>query len=184
MVITCAVALVACGGGSTTGPDKNSGCSVPVGVLGCPKGLIRATVDGQSVNCGVANGGALYTPVAAIPSLNLAAQDFINIVGIASTNAQISLVTRAKVRSSAVGQNVLDPDLNNVSVNSIMYIVPAGAAVASGWACNVSGGSGTITVTAVSPSAASGSFSCTMTPVANTPSTGNRQVSGTIEVTF
>jgi hypothetical protein len=62
--------------------------------------------------------------------------------------------------------------------------VPNGSPVAAAWACNISGGSGTITVTSVSQSAATGSFACTMVPVAGSPATGNRQVSGTFDVTF
>src|SRR5262245_14955134 len=87
--IVLTFALSACGGsstkpsqtsGNTTGGNTSTNCSVQVGPLGCPKGLIKASLDGATWNGGVANGGAIYTPVAAVPSLNLPAQDFIVIV--------------------------------------------------------------------------------------------------------
>lgn len=198
LVLALAV-VTACGGGGTnpsgTGGGSGSGgsgsggagsCSVPVSVLGCPNGLIRATVDGQSFNWGVTNGGAVYTPVAAIPSLNLPAQDFFVIVGTASNNSQMSITARAKVGQAALGANVIDPETRNVSVNSAQLVFPAtgGATVGAGWLTSVAGGSGTVTVDAVSRTGASGSFSITMVATPNTPATGTRQVAGTFSVTF
>lgn len=200
--VTLAAALSACGdsgtspggggggGGnaayenSASNPGGNTGtCSVQVGALGCPKGLVLARLDGQTFNGGVVNGGALYTPIAAIPSLNLPAQDFIVIVGIASNGSQLTITTRAKTGQSSVGLNVIDPETRGVSVNSLIYITP-GTGVGAGWAANVSGGSGTITVDAVSTTAARGTYSVTMAPVSGTPATGNRTLTGTFNVTF
>jgi len=173
------------GGGGTSGGNATN-CSVPVGVLGCPKGLIRATLDGQTFNGGVATGGSIYTPIAPNPGLNLPAQDFFTLVGIATNNSQLSITARAKTGTASLGQNVIDSETRNVSINSAQLVFPAtgGSAIGAGWLTSVAGGSGTITVDAVSQTAASGSFSFQMAPTAGTPATGNRQISGTFNVTF
>ncbi len=202
LAVTLAVTLMACGGdgptapssggsGSSGGGSGGSGgsagsCSVPVGVLGCPKGLIRATLDGQPFNGGVTNGGALYTPVAAVPSLGIPAQDFFVFVAIASNNSQLLVTARAKTGVAALGANVIDPETRNVSVNTATLVQPAsgGAAVGAAWITSVAGGTGTITVDSVSTTGASGSFVFTMVPGAGTPATGTRLMTGTFSVTF
>jgi hypothetical protein len=154
--------------------------------LGCPKGLVRATLDGQTFNGGVTNGGSVYTPIAANPALNLPAQDFFTFSAIASNNSQLVVAARAKLGQAALGANVIDPETRNVSINSAQLVFPAtgGSTVGAGWLTSVAGGSGTITVDAVSRTAVSGSFSFQMVPTAGTPASGNRQISGTFNVTF
>jgi hypothetical protein len=196
VALALAAVVTACGGDSVTNPSgggsgsggsgngSGGNCTVPVGVLGCPKGLVRGTLDNQPFNGGVANGGAIYTPIAANPSLNLPAQDFFVIVAIASNNSQLSITARAKVGQAALGANVIDPETRNVSPNAGGLAFPATSGTGAGWLTSVAGGTGTITVNTVSRTGASGSFSFTMVPTPNTPATGTRQMTGTFDVTF
>lgn len=173
------------GSGGGSNPGGNSGtCSVQVSVLGCPKGLVLARLDGQTFNAGVANGGSFYVPVAPIPSLGLPALDTINFGAITSNGSQILINARAKLGQAALGMNVIDSETRNVSVNSAILAIPTGAPVAPAWLTNVAGGTGTITIDAVSTTGARGSFNFTMAATAGTPASGTRRLEGTFNVTF
>ena len=133
VAVSLVVVLSGCGdnGTSASGNDNNSGsgsgggsnpggtsgtCSVQVSVLGCPKGLVLARLDGQTFNGGVANGGSFYVPVAPIPSLGLPALDTINFGAITSNGSQILINARAKLGQAVLGMNVIDPEIDRKSV--------------------------------------------------------------------
>jgi hypothetical protein len=159
---------------------------VPVSVRGCPKGLIRATLDGQTWNGGVAEGGAFYVAGVPIPSLNLPAIDTFTIGGIASDGSQMTISARAKTGAAPIGEGVIDPELRNVSPNAAQLVFPATGSsnVGAGWLTSVAGGTGTVTVDSVSRSSVSGSFTLTMVATGGTPATGTRRMTGTFSATF
>jgi hypothetical protein len=72
--------------------------------------------------------------------------------------------------------------MSSGAANALVNLLPASAAA---WTANVTGGSGTITLTALSQTGASGTFSFTAVPLAGTGATGNKVVTGGVfSVTF
>jgi hypothetical protein len=200
--------LAACGGGDDsddsgglTGPAPGSGptCS-SISVLGNAMGTINATIPGP-FNGGVATGGSNYVVAPAIPSLGLPAMDSFTSGGVCGDGTQIIISTRAGTNDPATGiftvgrlgtkqighingAPAADPQTKQPLPDSITLSLVANGVAAGTWMTNINGGSGTITLNSVSRSGASGSFSVTMIPGPGSGASGNRQVSGTFNVTF
>lgn len=174
-------------GGSSgpTGPSPSSGstCS-SISVLGNAAGTISARIDGAVFNGGVPTPYAYYTPIAAVPSLGIPAQDFVSIQGLCGDNTSLTFVAKARVGATTFGMNVIDPETKNVHVNSVMLQYRTASGPGGAWATNLVAGTGTITFTSVSRTGAAGSFSLTMAPQAGTGALGNKQVTGQLSVTF
>lgn len=197
MVVLAAV-LAACGGDSPGGPSQsgsggNSGGSgggnaacggSAVGPLGCAKGLVTATIDGATWVGGVPTGGATYQPVAGVPALGLPAQDFITMSATGADLTTLTLSARAKLGRAEAGLGVIDPETRQPTVHNANLALRTSNNSAGAWNTNILGGSGSITLTSVSTTGATGSFSYTMVPQAGTVATGNKVVQGTFTVTF
>ncbi len=190
------VSLAACGGGSpsspsTTGSSGSTGTTgatacggATVGPLGCAKGLMTGTIAGAPFTGGVPTGASTYTPVAAQPALGLPALDFIVIQGTSADLTSLTLTARAKLGTSSLGAGVTDSDTRQPIANNASLATRANGAATGQWNTNILGGTGTITLTAVSTTGATGSYSLTMLPQAGSGATGNRVVEGTFTVTF
>lgn len=196
-------------GGSPTSPTGSTGstgaapgsgptCS-SISVLGNAMGSITATIPGP-FNGGVTTGGSNYVVAPAIPSLGLPAMDSFTSGAVCGDGSQIIISTRAGINDPATGIFTVgrtgtkqighvngvptsDPQTRQPLPDSIMLLLMANGVSAGGWQTNINGGSGSITLNSVSRSGASGSFSVTMIPI-GPPASGNRQVSGTFNVTF
>jgi hypothetical protein len=188
------------GSGNPTGPAPGSGptCS-SISVLGNAMGNINATIPGP-FNGGVTTGGSNYVVAPAIPSLGLPAQDSFTSGAVCGDGSQIIITTRAGTNDPSTGIFTVgrtgtkqighingvpasDPQTKQPLPDSIMLLLVANGVSAGGWQTNINGGSGSITLNSVSRSGAAGSFSVTMIPI-GPPASGNRQVSGTFNVTF
>lgn len=195
------IGVVACGGNKATGPSANNNGTgstggstgttcTSVGPLGSAKGTLTASLSGfGTFNGGVSAGGAVYTPIAAVPSLGLPAQDTFVIGGVCGDGSQIVLTARALVGTIEIGVDGSgnprrDPQTNQPWVHIIQFIQVVNGAAAGGWYTSIAGGSGTVTVTSVSPTSAAGSFSITMVANPATPATGTKTVTGQFNVTF
>jgi hypothetical protein len=77
-----------------------------------------------------------------------------------------------------------DPQTQQPWVHILQFIQAVNGAGADGWFTSIGGGSGSITINSVSPSAASGSFSLTMVPNPATPAVGNKTLTAQFNVTF
>ena len=84
----------------------------------------------------------------------------------------------------ANGNALTDPQTQQPLNHIVQYIQVVNSAAVGGWFVSLAGGSGSITFNNVSPQAASGSFTLTMTPTPGTGASGTRQVNGTFSVTF
>jgi hypothetical protein len=163
-------------------------------------GSINATIPGP-FNGGVATGGSTYVVAPAIPSLGLPAQDSFTSGAACGDGSQIIISTRAGTNDPATGiftvgrtgakqighvngAPAADPQTKQPLPDSITLLLAVNGVGAGGWNTGINGGSGSITLTSVSRSRATGSFSVTMIPIAGSPASGNRQVSGTFNVTF
>ncbi len=188
----CALLSSACGGssssptGSTGSGGSGSGAcgGVSVGPLGCTRGMMTGTIAGVTFNGGVPIGGATYTPVAAVPALGLPALDFIVIQGTSADLTSLTITARAKVGTASLGAGVIDPETRQPTSNNASLATRANGAATGQWNTNILGGTGTVTITTVSTTAATGSYSFTMVPQAGSGATGNRVVDGTFTVTF
>ena len=191
-VVVCVAATVAaCGGGSPTGPTGDNGnppgnnCgNVAVGPLGCAKGLMTGTIASAPFNGGVPAGASTYTAVAAVPALGLPALDFIVIQGTSVDLTSLTITARAKVGTGGLGIGVFDADTKNLTMNNASLATRAGGVGTGQWATNNTYGTGSITLNAVSPTGASGSYTFTMVPQPNSGAVGSRLVEGTFNVTF
>ncbi|MEQ1868733.1 MAG: hypothetical protein ABL961_01775 [Vicinamibacterales bacterium] len=182
-IAALATLVSACGGSNPQSPTGACG-GVAVGPLGCAKGMMTGTIGVQPFNGGVPTGASTYTPVAAQLALNLPAQDFIVIQGTSSDLTSLTLTVRAKLGKGDLGLGVIDAETRNVTVNGASLATRANGVATGAWNANVTGGSGSITLTSVSTTAASGSYSITLVPQAGTGAVGDRAVSGTFNVTF
>jgi hypothetical protein len=183
--------VTACGGSSSpSAPGTGSGGSgscTSVGVLGAAKGTINATISGAAFLGGVPTGQSIYTPIPA--TAFTAAQDFITISGICGDNTSILLLARATIGTTSIGVDgsgnpLRDPQTQQPLVHKVVLQLRTGGVAAGTWNTDLLGGTGTVTISSVSPAAASGSFSVTMVPQSGTPASGNKSVSGSFSVTF
>ncbi len=192
---TLSVCLAACGGGpsspssggtiGSSGSSGNSACGgATVGPLGCAKGLMTGTIAGAAFTGGVPTGASTYTPIAAQPSIGLPALDFIVIQGTSADLTSLTLTVRAKLGIQSLGAGATDSDTRQPTVNNASLATRANGAATGQWNTNILGGTGTITLTTVSTTGATGSYSLTMLPQAGSGATGNRVVEGTFTVTF
>jgi hypothetical protein len=197
-----------CGGGGSSNPNtpspNNSGgntgqtCSTP-SVLGSARGTVTATVNGTPFNGGVSPGNSIYTPIppqAFLPTPH----DIVTFAGVCGDGSQIIVLARAgswvngqfvlgaagttQIGVDANGTAFSDPQTQQPLNHIVQYIQVVNNAAAGGWFVSLAGGIGSITFNNVSPQAASGSFTLTMTPTPGTGATGTRQVTGTFNVTF
>lgn len=195
------VVLAACGGGNPGGPSNggsggvggtgNSGsgtCSV-VGPLGSAKGTMTATISGAQFTGGVPAGGAVYTAVPPVPSLGIPAQDFFIVSATCGDLTTIQITGRAVTGTTTIGVDgsgapLTDPVTKQPLLHQGLLQLRANGVAAGTWITSLLGGTGTLTVSSVSTTAVSGSFSLTMVPQANTGAAGNRTVIGTFSATF
>jgi hypothetical protein len=155
-------------------------------VLGSAKGTINASISGATFVGGVPTGQSIYTPIP--PVLGLPAQDFFVISGICGDNTSIIVSARAVVGTTTIGVDasnnpVRDPLTQQPLVHSVQLQYRTNGVASGTWITSLLGGTGTITVSAVSTTAASGSFSVTMI-AQGSGATGNKTVTGTFNVTF
>jgi hypothetical protein len=146
--------------------------------------MMTGTVAGAAFAGGVPNGAATYTPVPAQPALALPAQDFIVIQGTSADLTSLTITARAKVGRADLGAGVTDAETRQPTVNNASLATRANGVGTGQWNTNITGGSGSITLTSVSPAGAAGSYSFTMLPQAGSGASGNRVVEGTFTVTF
>jgi hypothetical protein len=206
-IATCALALAAlaadCGGsssptgpsagtasgGTTGGSGSNSASCTVAGPLGSVKGVINATINGTPFFGGVPTGQSIYTPIAAQPALGLPAQDFFVIGGTCGDLTSLVITARATTGTTSFGVDangspLRDPQSQQPLIHSAILQLRANGVAAGTWNTSLLGGSGTITLAAIAPSGASGSFSLTMVPQPTTGASGNRTVTGQFNVTF
>ena len=199
VLLVCAAAI-ACGGGGDDDDDdggnpfgpggSGTGSCSSFGPLGGARGSITANISGfGAFNGGISPGNSVYTPIAAIPSLGLPAQDTISINGVCGDLKQVLIVARAitgtiNIGVDANGNFQRDPQTQQPWVHSVMLSTVANGVASGLWVTNLTGGSGTITLNSVSPSSVSGSFSVTMIPSPGSGATGNRTMSGSFNATF
>lgn len=145
---------------------------------------MTGTIAGASFTGGVPTGASTYTPIAAQPALNLPALDFIVIQGTSADLTSLTLTVRAKLGVQSLGAGVTDSDTRQPTVTTASLATRANGAATGQWNTNILGGTGTITLSAVSTTGATGSYSLTMLPQAGSGATGNRVVEGTFTVTF
>lgn len=163
------VVLPGCGGkGGPGSPSGGSGCFAVVG----NKGSVTASITGLSAYTGIVGTGASFYAAAAPPFFSFSATSVQDGTGV------------EVVAQALVGTNPIGPaNLNTPSqVNTITVITRSCTAGTGTWVANIAFGSGTIMVTSVSPSAASGSFSATLLP--GLGSSGNKTITGQFNVTF
>jgi len=134
-------------------------------------------------------GASSHTPIAAQPSLGLPAQDFFVISGTCGDLTSLLITARATLGTTTIGVDangnpVRDPQTQQPLVHNATLQLRANGVAAGTWNTSSLGGSGTITLTAITTSAASGSFSLTMLPQTSTGASANRTVDGQLNVTF
>jgi hypothetical protein len=205
-VLLVSFGLVACGGEKAGNPGSPSGgggggqgnTCASQGVLGSAKGVITATVDGVAFNGGVSTGNSIYTPIAAGPFVP-APMDFFVINGVCGDGSQLVMSIRAgswqngvfvlgapgqtQIGVDATGNPRRDPQTQQPLTHMATYTLVRNGVAAGAWVTGIAGGTGSITLNNVSPTAASGSFSLTMAASAG-GATGTKQVTGTFNVTF
>jgi hypothetical protein len=148
-----------------------------------PRTLVLAVIV---AGCG---GASSHTPIAAQPSLGLPAQDFFVISGTCGDLTSLLITARATLGTTTIGVDangnpVRDPQTQQPLVHNATLQLRANGVAAGTWNTSSLGGSGTITLTAITTSAASGSFSFTMLPQTSTGASANRTVDGPFNVTF
>jgi hypothetical protein len=181
------------GSGSPTGPSPGSSttdCS-KVSVLGSAKGKIEATVGGATFNGGVAGSNANYTEVPAVPSLGIPAQDFITLLGVCGDGSQLTITAPAKtgvqqIGLGADGKPIADPVTKQPLTYMVRFQYVRNGTAAEAYFASLVGGTGSITVNAVSKSGASGSFNVNMVKqdAVGGAGIGNLAATGTFNVTF
>jgi hypothetical protein len=160
---------VACGG-STSSPSGSSGqigsSGGGSGGSGSGKGTLTALVDGVTYT-GVINAATLTNG-----SLN-----------IASNNAALTLSVNFSTSGAAVGTT----SINAASPLTMQVMTTSGSSVTGVWFASALGGSGTLTISSLSSSGASGTFSFVGIPstTSGIPTVGNKTVtSGVFTATF
>jgi hypothetical protein len=191
------LAIAACGGSSSNNSSSNtpgspsgsgSTCS-SFGPLGGAKGTITASISGSTFNGGIPTGLAIYTPVAAVPALGIPAQDFFVISGTCGDSTSLQITALATTGTTNIGVDgngnpLRNPQTQQPLVHNVLLQYRANGVAAGTWYTGILGGSGSVTVTSVSTSAAVGSFSLTMVPQAGTGATGNKTVTGQFSTSF
>lgn len=163
--LVCAVAVMcaACGGGNPAAPSGGSGSGSGGGTnTGLGRGTITAQIDGVT-----------FTGVAT------AATNQSGIFATAASNGSntIALGFGALAVASTTAVNATSP----TNANMVVY----SGSTAQSWAASTSGGSGTLTITSINATGATGTFAFTMVPVPGTGATGTKSVTnGTFSVTF
>ncbi|MEQ1909113.1 MAG: hypothetical protein ABMA15_09840 [Vicinamibacterales bacterium] len=161
---------VACGG-STSSPSGSSGGigssgSGGSGGSGSGKGTITALVDGVAYT-GVINAATLTNGT----------------LNIASNNTALTLSVNFAMSGAAVGTT----SINAASPLVMQAMTTNGSTVTGAWSASVLGGSGTLTISTLSSSGASGTFSFVAVPstTSGIPSAGTKTVtSGVFTATF
>lgn len=167
--LACVISVmcVACGGGNPSAPSGGSGSgsgsgggSGGGGVIG--RGTITAQIDGVA-----------FTGVAT------AATNQSGIFAAAASNGP-GTIALGFGALAAVGTTSVGP----TSPTNANMVATSGSTGQS-WAASTSGGSGTLTITSINATGATGTFSFTMIPVAGTGASGTKSVTnGTFSVTF
>lgn len=158
------VGAAACGKKSPTAPDGNTktGCSVIVG----NKGTVTAQVDGSAFSGTTPTGGAVAT------------QNTLTLFGHAQNDTTLTIGTVPTVGTTTLGAGIV----NGASISLQTRSCSAGTGL---WMASIGGGSGTITVTTVSATGASGTFSGTLVAQPGSGAAGNKVITnGQFNVTF
>ncbi len=174
LVVFLALCVAGCGS-SPTEPDDDSisqnSCFAIVG----NHGTITATISGLPNFSGrIPNGNNVRTATA-IPSgaiFNIQAQDL-------SDGTSVLITGPMKV-----GTTVMQIGTGDETAISVLVQTRSCAAATGTWAANLAQGGASVTLTSASTSGASGSFLATVVPVAGSGAVGNKNVSGTFNVTF
>jgi hypothetical protein len=188
LIVALCFTLASCGSSKNPNSPGVSSCS-SAGPLGSAKGQITATINSASFTGGVPAGESVYTPIPAQPGLGLAAQDFIIFTGTCGDLTSIQITARATTGTTLIGVDgsgnpLRDPQTQQPLVHSVLLQLRSNGAAAGTWITSQLGGTGSITLTSVSTTSATGSFSLTMAPQAGTGASGNRTVAGQFAVTF
>jgi hypothetical protein len=176
LAVAGAVTLTACGGGespTTPAPITQNNCFAVVG----NKGTVTASITGLIPFTGIVpTGGSSYIPgvggALGGPRFGfggLSVQD----------GTEVDIVAQAAVGIQPVGPNTINTPSTG---NRIAVITRSCEAGTGNWIADIAFGSGTITVTSVSPTGASGSFAATLLP--GPTSSGQKTISGQFNVTF
>ena len=179
--------------GLPTGPSPGSSTTdcTKVSVLGSGKGKVDATVGGAPFNGGVFGTNAKYTEVPAVPSLGIPSQDFFVIVGVCGDGSELTIAAPAKtgVQQIGIGSNgqpISDPVTKQPLPYLVRFQYVRNGAATDAYFTNLVGGTGSITVSSVSKSGASGSFLVNMAKqdASGGAGIGSLAASGTFNVTF
>jgi hypothetical protein len=160
----CLSTLAACGSSpsSPSGGNTGTNCSVIVG----NKGTVTSQVNGSTFSGIAPTGSATQSQT----SLSLFGQD--------TDNTTISVVTNAAVGTIAFGAGI-------VSAGTIQLQTRSCTAGTGLWVASIVGGNGTITVTSLTATGASGTFSGTLVAQAGSGASGTKTITnGQFNVTF
>jgi hypothetical protein len=176
LAVAGAVTLAACGGGespTTPAPITQNNCFAVVG----NKGTMTASITGLIPFTGIVpTGGSTYVPgvggAFGGPRFGFGAISVQDGTG-------VDILAEA-----ALGIQPVGPDtLNTPSTGNRIAVTTRSCEAGTGtWIADIAFGSGTITVTSVSPTGASGSFSATLLP--GLTSSGQKTISGQFNVMF
>lgn len=161
-VLVLAIAAPACGKKSPSAPDTNTNCSVIVG----NKGTVTAQVNGATFTGITPTGGAMQTSGA------------LTAFGQTSDNTTLTIGTTPVVGTLTLGAGIVSPATLQIQTRSC-------SGLTGYWLASIAGGSGSITVTSITATGASGTFSGTLLPQPGSGATGNKVIErGEFTVTF
>ena len=149
-------AAAACGGSSPAAPSgTNAGGTTPGGSSGGASGPFTALIDGAPFN----------------GSQALSATNLNNQLSISGSNGQYTLQLIVQLSRGAATYTFGALDPSNVTTAALAL-----NGTAQNWFAGPGVGSGTITISSLTSSAVSGTFTVTVAPSAGGPATGNRVI--------
>jgi hypothetical protein len=165
LLLVALTVAIACGK-STTSPTSGSNGGTSSSGNGTPSGGVPGTANRGTVSAtidGVSWSGTVSTATVTLGSLAVAGENTAGLI--------VGFGAVAKTGTTSVG---LGSGTNGTVQQN-----------GRGWHAMLTNGSGSVTITTLTASGASGTFSFTMVPLPNTGATGNRVVTnGAFNVTF